>query len=175
MSLSLLTGKPPDLQYFLSSCISCRACVFLIFSSSSFIFNHQALEKTNTFLDEFPLMTGDCVLSTTIAPSWSDIPGTTVVVLTRVGRLVMWRSKTQSPLVGSLWVWVRWNSRSMSMKWLHAEMFCAPVLTSSCSQFMSPKLKSPQAWYWCYVYFLQSHGVRPVMHEGLPSASSRHH
>ena len=136
-----------DLSFFqLSSTVwSYRACMELCdqLSTPSFIFNHRALEKTNTFLGDFLLMTGDCVLSTTIAVSWSDILGTTVVVLTRVGRLVMWRSRTQSPLVGSLWVRVRWNSRSMSMKWLHAETVFAPVLTSSCSQFMSSKLKSP--------------------------------
>ena len=113
---------------------------------SSFTFDHRALEKINIFLGNFLLMNGDCVLSSNIALSWSVIPGPTVVVLTRVGRLVMRRSRTLSPLVGSIWVWVRWNSNSISMQWLYMQSHSAPCVDSFLLPVYVAKVKISPQW-----------------------------
>ena len=82
-------------------------------------------------------------MSTSMIPSWSEIPGMVSMVLTADGLLTQKRSRIASSLVHSLCIWCKPASPRIEMRSLQRPFFLHSWMGTSIFQSISRALKSP--------------------------------
>ena len=125
-------------------------CWFLKFSLTRSQFCFHGIIIRFPVLKDFPwgvlTLIGRRLDSMTTA-SWSETPGITSTLLTKVWLLVKNRSKILDEvsviLVGSVTTWSRYMSFTMARSWFETALLVAYGTTLSSSQVISGKLKSP--------------------------------